>query len=140
LSSEINWDGVLQIAYLLIIFIAPALLNRLRGKGSDFMDGDKVPEGMALPPSRPKALGQRPLKEDGQPEPEHRPALELESLRPALASPKHDSRSRQRASQLSESSLKTARQHKWLERLPKHELKRAVLLKTILDSPVATRH
>ncbi len=140
MSSQINWDGVLQIAYLLIIFIAPALLNRLRGKGSDFMDGDKAPEGLGLAPSRPKALGERPLEEDGQPEPQHRPALEPEPRRPALASPKHDSRSRQRASQLSESSSKVARQHKWLERLPKHELKRAVLLKTILDAPVATRH
>lgn len=142
MSSGINWDGVLQIAYLLIIFIAPALLNRLKGKADDVIGSERPAQPLNVPPPSVEEPRDASFETVESPHGEVDLAEELEPVTPALPKPKDRLLPKQSRLQNLDSVCepKRSKQREWLGRLPEDDLKRAILLKVILDPPVANRH
>jgi hypothetical protein len=144
MPTDIPWDSVLNIAYLLIIFVAPAILNRLKGKGDETLaeQRDKALEEIKKRIEPRRRIHRHPDEETygGHDEIEH-PSIEEPSATVQTphyrAAVEDKTPTPRRVHRSLSAEPEVATPLAWLDQLPEAPLKRAFVLKTLFDKPIA---
>ena len=146
---EIDWDSVQQILTLLVLFVAPAILNFLRGKKEEGEEEVENPFGKIEPPpaARPShrrvsntpalQVSNRSPSKEALGEEQKQERIKVEAASPSTSVPKYRAvglRERQSALEVTRSSRGGK-----LGSLSRSQIRRAWLLKEVLEEPRAMK-